>query len=62
VGKQYVACGFGGVGDLPLLSGFSCQVCLQHLSKIFTPRISCYLLPPSSRHLGTWSEHLHIYF
>jgi hypothetical protein len=28
-------------------------VCLQHLSKIFTLRSSCCLLPPSSRHLGT---------
>jgi hypothetical protein len=48
-------CGLGvpGVGFLPLLGGFSCQVYLQHLSKIFVLQSSCYLLPPSSWHLGT---------
>jgi hypothetical protein len=32
---------------------FSCQVWLQHLSKIFDLGISCCLLPPSSHHLGS---------
>jgi hypothetical protein len=32
---------------------FSCQVCLQRLSKIFDLQISCSLLPPSSHHLGS---------
>jgi hypothetical protein len=41
-----------GVKVLPLLGGFSCLVCLQHLRKIFTLRNTHYLLPPSSRYLG----------
>jgi hypothetical protein len=47
-------CGLGvrGVGVLLLLGGFSCQVWLQRLSKIFALRSSGYLLPPSSRHVG----------
>jgi hypothetical protein len=45
--------GLGGVRILPLLGGLSCQVCLQHLSKIFTLQSSHNLLPPSSYHLGT---------
>jgi hypothetical protein len=36
---------------LPLLGGFSCLVCLQHLRKIFTLKNTCYLLPPCSCHL-----------
>jgi hypothetical protein len=28
----------GGVRVLPLLGGFSCQVCIQHFGKIFTLR------------------------
>jgi hypothetical protein len=32
---------------------FLCQVWLQHLSKIFDLWSSCYLLPPSSLHLGS---------
>jgi hypothetical protein len=39
---------------LPLLSGFSCKVYLQHLSKILLYE-ACFLLPPSSRHLGILS-------
>jgi hypothetical protein len=46
VGKLCVGWGFGGVRFLPLLGGFSCQVCLQHLNKIFPLWSSCYLLPP----------------
>jgi hypothetical protein len=38
VGKLCVNWLCGGVGVLPLLDGFSCLVCLQHLSKIFTLR------------------------
>jgi hypothetical protein len=34
VGKLCVGWGFGGVEFLLLLGGFSCQVCLQLLSKI----------------------------
>jgi hypothetical protein len=59
-------CGLGaqGVVVLLLLGVFSCQVCLQHFSKIFDLRSSCYLLPPSSRHLGSrhipdcWHSHM----
>jgi hypothetical protein len=32
-GSYVLARGLGGVRVLPLLGGFSCQVCLQHLSK-----------------------------
>jgi hypothetical protein len=45
--------GFWSVGVLPPLGGFSCQVCLQHLSKIFALWSPHYLLPPSSHHPGT---------
>jgi hypothetical protein len=36
-------CGLGcrGVRVLPLLVGFSCQLCLQHLGKTFTLRNTC---------------------
>jgi hypothetical protein len=47
--------GCGCVEVLPLLGGFSCPVCLQHLRKIFTLKNTCYLLPPSSCHLGKTS-------
>jgi hypothetical protein len=53
MGKLCEVWGFKGVRVLPLLGDFSCQVCLQHLSKIFTLWSSCSLLPPSSHHLGT---------
>jgi hypothetical protein len=42
---------------LPLLGGFSCPVCFQYLRKIFTLRNICYLLPPSSCHLGKNPNH-----
>jgi hypothetical protein len=35
---------------------FSCQVWLQHLSKVFDLWSSCCLLPSSSRHLGSSSQ------
>jgi hypothetical protein len=41
-----------GVWILLLLGGFSCQVWLQCLSKIFALWSSYYLLSPSSCHLG----------
>jgi hypothetical protein len=41
----------GGVKVLPLLSGFSCNLCLQHLSKILLSEAR-FMLPPSSWHLG----------
>jgi hypothetical protein len=47
--------GVWGVGILLLLGDFSCQLCLQHLSKIFALQSSHYLLPPSSCHLGSFS-------
>jgi hypothetical protein len=52
MGKLCVGWGFGGVRVLPFLDGFSCQVCLQHLSRIFALRSSHYLLPSSSHHIG----------
>jgi hypothetical protein len=53
MGKLCVGWMCRGVRVLPLLGGFSCEVCLQHLSKTFTLRNTHYLLPPSSCHLGT---------
>jgi hypothetical protein len=52
VGELCAGWGYGGVEVLPLLGGFSCPVCLQHLRKIFTLRNTKYLLPPYSCHLG----------
>jgi hypothetical protein len=43
--------GVWGFRVLPLLGGFTCQVRLQSLSKIFTLWTSPYLLLPSSCHL-----------
>jgi hypothetical protein len=50
-GKPYAGWGCGGVRVLPLLGGFSCPACLQHLRKIFALRNTCYLLPLSCHHL-----------
>jgi hypothetical protein len=47
-----VGWGLGSVKILPLLGGFWCVVCLQHLRKIFILRNTHYLCPLSSRHLG----------
>jgi hypothetical protein len=52
-GEAMCRLGVWSVRVLPLLGGFSCQVYLQHLSKIFPLWSSSYLLPPFSRHLGT---------
>jgi hypothetical protein len=41
----------GGVKVLPLLGGLAGKVCLQHLSQISFYE-ACFLLPPSSCHLG----------
>jgi hypothetical protein len=53
VGKLCASWGFKVVGIFPPLDGFSCQVCLQRLSKIFTLQSSRYLLCHFSCHLGT---------
>jgi hypothetical protein len=58
MGKLCAGWGFRGVGVLLLLCGFSCQLCLQHLSKIFALWSSRYLLPLSSCHLGTLSPQI----
>jgi hypothetical protein len=54
-GEALCVLGVWGVGVLLLLGDFSCQVWLQSLSKIFALWSSCYLLPPSSCHLGILS-------
>jgi hypothetical protein len=56
MGKLCAGWECGGVRVLPLHSGFSCLVFLQCLRKIFTLRNTCYLLPPSNRHVGKSPE------
>jgi hypothetical protein len=41
---------------MPLLSDYACKVCLQHPSKI-SQWEACFLLPPSSCHLGIPQPH-----
>jgi hypothetical protein len=53
MGKLCVGWAFGCIRVLPLFGGFSWQVCFQFLSKIFSLRSTCYLLPTSSHHLGS---------
>jgi hypothetical protein len=45
--------GVWGVRVLLLLGGFSFQVWLKSLSKVSALQSSCYLLPPSSHHIGS---------
>jgi hypothetical protein len=49
----------GGVKVLPVLNGLACKVCLQHLSKISLQE-ACFLLPPSSCHLGNSVYFFHL--
>jgi hypothetical protein len=51
MGHREALCELGvrGVRVLLLLGGFSCQLWIQHLNKIFDLWISCYLIIPSHR-------------